>query len=172
MGVHLEADTLLVLPFRPSTTLDNMLATGVAVINYVDDVRVFAGCVTGRRSWPLTAAGAVKAPRLVASLAHAELELLRYEDDPVRPKLYCRVIREEQHGPFRGFNRAQHAVLEAAILVSRLGRLSREKIETELDYLRIGLDKTAGPNEREAWDWLMAAIANFHAAHPDQESVP
>ena len=49
-------------------------------------------------------------------------------------------------------------MLEAAILVSRLHMLPLEKIESEIDYLRIGLDKTAGDKEREAWGWLMAVI--------------
>jgi hypothetical protein len=57
-----------------------------------------------------------------------------------------------------GFNRAQYSVLEAAILVSRLGMLPQEKIDAELDYLKIGLEKTASPKELEAWSWLMAVI--------------
>ena len=48
-----EVDGRVVLaPFRPSTTLDNLLATGCAAVNLTDDVRVFAGCLTGRREWP------------------------------------------------------------------------------------------------------------------------
>ena len=34
----------------------------------------------------------------------------------------------------------------------------REKIESELRYLRIAIDKTAGEAEREAWEWLMQAV--------------
>ena len=169
MGVHLDADRVLILPFRPSTTLDNLQSGQLAVVNYVDDVRVFAGCVTGRRDWPLSPLPSCPVPRLGCALAHAELALQNVEDDPLRPRLHCRVLREEQHRPFRGFNRAQHAVLEAAILVSRLGRLPRQKIQLELDYLRIGLDKTCGPDEREAWNWLMEAITDFYATAGDGE---
>jgi hypothetical protein len=49
-------------------------------------------------------------------------------------------------------------VLEAAILVSRLNLLPIEKIEAEINYLRIGLEKTASEVELEAWGWLMAVI--------------
>ncbi|HLF95882.1 MAG TPA: DUF447 domain-containing protein, partial [Methylococcaceae bacterium] len=57
MGVHEAGEGLLaILPFRPSTTLDNLLETGCAVVNRTDDVRVFAGCLTGRRDWPLAPA--------------------------------------------------------------------------------------------------------------------
>jgi hypothetical protein len=54
-------------------------------------------------------------------------------------------------------------VLEAAILVSRLSMLPREKVDAEIAYLRIAIDKTAGPEEREAWDWLMDAVKQFYA---------
>jgi hypothetical protein len=171
MGVHvLDGGEMLVMPFRPSTTLDNILATGCAVMNYSDDVRIFAGCLTGRRDWPLVDADRVRGKRLTGALAHAELELTRCEDDQTRPRLYCRVVREANHAPFRGFNRAQFSVLEAAILVSRLHMLPRSKIEAELDYLRIGLDKTAGPVEREAWGWLMEKVDAFMAGPPQGDS--
>ncbi len=161
MGVHVLEEEMLVMPFRPSTTLENLLATGQAVLNHTDDVRVFAGCLTGRRDWPLAAAEWVKTPRLADCLAHQELELLRVEDDAIRPRLYCRIVHEANHAPFRGFNRAQFAVLEAAILASRLDRLPWNKIEAELEYLRIGLEKCAGDREREAWGWLMEKIDAF-----------
>ncbi|HYE36880.1 DUF447 domain-containing protein [Methylocaldum sp.] len=168
MGVHVLDDELLIMPFRPSTTLDNVLASRAAVINYTDDVRIFAGCLSGRRDWPLIQAERVPGQRLAETLAHAELELLRWEEDELRPKLYCRVVHEANHAPFRGFNRAQYAVLEAAILVSRLHMLPWDKIESELAYLRIGLDKTAGAKELEAWGWLMDMIEDFKHANPDK----
>jgi len=158
MGVHVVGSEMLVMPFRPSTTLDNLLATGQAVLNHTDDVRVFAGCLTGRRDWPLAESERVRTPRLAGALSHQELELARVEDDPTRPKLFCRVIHEASHAPFQGFNRAQFAVLEAAILASRLDRLPWDKIEAELDYLRIGFEKCAGEREQEAWGWLMEKI--------------
>lgn len=159
MGIREEGDVLVLAPFKPSTTLENVLATGYAVVNYSDDVRIFAGCLTGRRDWPLVPAERIPGVRLAAALAHAELELLRADDDPLRPRLLLRRVHLQNHSPFRGFNRAQAAVLEAAILVSRLHLLPRDKIEAEVKYLTIAVEKTAGPAEREAWDWLMEAIA-------------
>ena len=41
--------------------------------------------------------------------------------------------------------------------------LPLEKIETEIDYLRIGFEKTAGDREVEAWGWLMMVIEKFKA---------
>jgi hypothetical protein len=158
MGLWEVEDLTVLAPFRPSTTLENLLASRVAVVNLTDDVRVFAGCVTGRRDWPTLPARHVAGRVLQGALAHRELELVRVEEDPLRPCCYLRELWQQTHAPFRGFNRAQAAVLEAAILVSRLDRLPPEKIEREIDYLRIAVDKTAGPAEREAWEWLMERV--------------
>jgi len=154
---------LLLQPFKPSTTLENVLATGCAVVNYTTDVRVIAGCLTGRRDWPTLPADRVKGERLVNALAHAELTLARHEDEALRPRLFMAVAHEANHAPFHGFNRAQGAVVEAAILVSRLHLLPAEKVDRELEYLRIAIEKTAGPDEREAWGWLMERVAAFRA---------
>ncbi len=67
------------------------------------------------------------------------------------------------HAPFQGFNRAQAAVIEAAILVSRLQMLPREKVEREIAYLEIAVSKTASAAEEEAWRWLMEPIRAFYA---------
>ena len=163
MGIHVNADDFIILPFRPSTTLNNLLESKTAVLNYCDDVRIFAGCLTGRRDWPLAVAEKVNGHVLQCALAHTEVELVRIEDDPTRPRLFCRAVHTVNHAPFKGFNRAQHSVLEAAILISRLNRLPLEKIESEIDYLRIGLEKTGGDRELEAWGWLMAVIDKFKA---------
>ena len=161
MGIHINGDEIIILPFRPSATLNNLLESKTAVLNYCDDVRVFAGCLTGRRDWPLNLAEKINGQVLQCALAHTEVELVRIEDDSTRPKLFCKGVHTMNHAPFKGFNRAQYSVLEAAILISRLNRLPIEKIESEIDYLRIGLEKTAGDRELEAWGWLMAVIDNY-----------
>jgi hypothetical protein len=160
MGIHTGGDEFIILPFKPSTTLDNLLATSAAVINYCDDVRIFAGCLTGRRDWPLQPAEKITGQVVKGALAHSEVELIRVEEDPTRPKLFCKAVHTVNHAPFKGFNRAQYSVLEAAILISRLNWLPLEKIESECAYLRIGLEKTAGDRELEAWGWIMAVIEN------------
>ena len=161
MGVHVVGDELLIMPFKPSATLNNLLASKNAVINYTDDVRVFAGCLTGRRDWALSPAKKIEGFYLDNALSHSEVELVRTEQDQQRPKLFCRTIHMINHAPFQGFNRAQYSVLEAAILVSRLHMLPLDKIDSELEYLHIGLEKTAGERELEAWGWLMESIETF-----------
>jgi hypothetical protein len=163
MGVREVEGQIILAPFRPSTTLENVLATGFATVNLSDDVRVFAGCLTGRRNWPTLPCAHTHCVRLDGALAHRELRLSRIEEDPERPRLIMDVVHEETHGAFRGFNRAQGAVLECAILVSRLHMLPPEKIDAELKYLQIAIDKTAGPAEHEAWSWLLERIRAFRA---------
>ena len=41
-----DSKKIIISPFKPSTTLDNLMITKKAVINFIDDVRVFAGIVT------------------------------------------------------------------------------------------------------------------------------
>lgn len=167
MGVREESGLLVISPFRPSTTLDHILRERCAVVNYTDDVRVFAGCLTGRWDWPTLPAEEVGCNRLAGALAHSEVVLERVDDDPQRPRMHCREVARIAHGPFRGFNRAQAAVIECAILVSRLHMLPREKIDAELEYLKIAIGKTAGAREQEAWGWLQERIAQFRAQHKE-----
>lgn len=164
IGLIEEGEGLVIAPFRPSTTLDNLQRNPFAVANYTDDVLVFAGCLTGRRDWPTRPAAKVPGAVLAQALTHVELEVVRVTDDALRPRFHCRVVYEEMHAPFRGFNRGQAAVVEAAILVSRLHMLPADKIDREIDYLRIAVDKTAGPREREAWERLMERISVHRAA--------
>ena len=63
---------------------------------------------------------------------------------------------------FIGFNRARHAVLEAAIYATRLHLLERAFIESELVRLQVIVDKTAGPAEQEA----MALIGDYVRTAP------
>ena len=73
IGIIADGDGWIIAPFRPSTTLENLQAVPFAVVNYTDDVRIFAGCLTGRPDWPTVAADKVPVPRLARTLAHAEL---------------------------------------------------------------------------------------------------
>lgn len=167
LGVIVEAPLLVIAPFQPSTTLDNLRRHPFACVNYTTDARVFAGCVSRRqRSWPVLPAARIDGWRLTAALAHSEVEVAEIVEDAQRPRFRCRELHNLTHAPFLGMNRAQAAVLEAAILASRLHMLPRGKIEQELAYLAIAVDKTAGPAEVEAWRWLLDAFAAAGIAVP------
>lgn len=161
LGLHVEGPHLVIAPFRPSKTLENLKREGCAVVNWTTDVRLFAGPVTGRRDWPVVALDTFPGYRLEAAHTHAELKVIKVEEDAQRPRFRCEITCEHTHSPFRGFVRAQAAVVEAAILVTRLHMLPRDKVESELHYLQIAIDKTAGPIEQEAWSWIMARIESW-----------
>jgi hypothetical protein len=170
-GVKYEGDLIIISPYKPSTTLENILATKCAVMNSTDDVRVFAGALTNRHPWQLVQARKIRSSRLADCLAHTELELIEVRDDVVRPKLLMKNVAEFNHKSFTGFNRAQAAVIELAVLVSRLHLLPRAKIENELQYLQVAIDKTAGERELEAWGWLIEKIDHFYSRKIDDPVV-
>ncbi|HIF51289.1 MAG TPA: DUF447 family protein [Thiotrichaceae bacterium] len=171
MGIREEKGLIIIAPFKPSATLENIQRNKSAVVNRIDDVRIFSGCLTGRKDWPLVPTDKVLGKRLQAALSHLELELDSVEDDDLRPRFYLKPVIEVTHSAFKGFNRAQSAVLEAAILVSRLKMLSKEKVEQELEYLTIAIDKTAGENEKIAWQWLMEKIDSFQKETKESETA-
>ncbi len=189
MGVRYPDDaTVVLMPFKPSTTLDNIVTTRAAVLNWITDVRVFAGCVTGRRDWPTVAVEPARVPatngpqadlarntpavRLACALGHVPLALADLHDDPQRPVLRMARGTAVTHAPFTGFVRAQSAVLEGAVLVSRLFMLDDAKVDREFEYLQIAIDKTAGAGELEAWQWLRDAVADHRATRSNEPAKP
>ena len=143
-------------PFAPSRSLDNLSRRGTAVINLCDDVRIFAGCLTGRRDWPTVrlADGSGEA-RLAAANGFYRITATPFGNSPVRPRFCCTVTEAEQLRPFAGFCRAQAAVIEAAILVSRFNRTPARDLEADFQRLGVIIEKTAGAAEFEAWSWIM-----------------
>lgn len=165
-----DDDHWIIAPFKPSGTLDNLREVPFACASHTDDVRVFAGGVTGRKSWPLVPLRNGKVARLADCVSHYELAVTNVIEDADRPRFTCRVETHEQHRAWHGWNRAQAAVIEGAILVSRLHMLPAEKIESEVAYLGIAISKTAGPVEIEAWQWLMERVENWRRTQ--RTSVP
>lgn len=163
-GIREEDGCVIISPYKPSTTLNNILATKVAVMNLTDDVRVFAGALTKKIQFELIPAEKIDGFRLKNTLAHKELKLKKVIEDAQRPQLFMEVVHQAQHHPFKGFNRAQAAVIELAVLTSRLHMLPKERVLQEKTYLQIAMDKTAGEFEWQAWAWLNEKIENFYAS--------
>ena len=125
-GVHLvpfgligEGDDFVLAPFRPSPTIANLDASPFFAASSPRDVRVIAGAVTGRRDWATVACETIPGRRLADSFGHAEFTVAAIADDPTRPRYRGRLLHSAAHAPFIGYNRAQGAVLEAAILSTR-----------------------------------------------------
>jgi hypothetical protein len=162
-GIQMQDGLVIISPYKPSVTLENILASKHAVMNLTDDVRVFAGALTRRKAWMISPAEKVVGYRLTEALAHKELKLVKVNEDNTRPQLFLEIVNEVQHKSFQGFNRAQAAVIELAVLASRLQMLSKQKVLAEMTYLQIAIDKTAGEREVQAWSWLTEKIENFYA---------
>lgn len=163
LGLIADGEHWIIAPFKPSKTLENLRAHPFATASHTDDVRVFAGCVTGRKDWPLVPATKIKCGRLAHCLSHWELQVDDIIEDDLRPRFRCKIIHHENHKAWEGFSRAQAAVLELAVLTTRLKMLPPEKVESELKYLEIAISKTAAPREDEAWSWLMEKITAWRA---------
>lgn len=162
-GLIEDGDGWIIAPFKPSRTFDNLVANPYAVASHPGDVRVFAGCVTGRRDWPTVPADVVKGVRLRDAISHWELSVTGFTEDDLRPRFHCKVTHVGSHAPWGGYNRAEAAVLELAVLTTRLSMLPPEKIDAELAYLEIAISKTAGPRELEAWNWLMERVQAYRS---------
>ncbi|WP_181706950.1 DUF447 domain-containing protein [Chthonobacter rhizosphaerae] len=158
-GLHKDGDAWIFLPFRPSPAIDNVRRHPFLTVSAPSDVRVIAGLLTGRDVVATVPADRIDGVRLQGTTGHMELEAVAFDDHELRPRFRCRVVHEAAHRPFVGFNRAQAAVLEAAILSTRLTMLPREKVDGEMAYLRIAVEKCAGPEEAEAWGWIAEKIA-------------
>lgn len=164
-GVKHEGDLIVISPFKPSKTLDNILASETATMNLTDDVRIFAGALTKRKTWRLQSTNKITGFRLDDCLTHVELKLKSVRDDAERPQLVMEKVETQLHKGFDGFNRAQAAVIELAVLASRVHMLPFEKVQSELKYLQIAIDKTAGERELEAWGWLTEKINQYNTGN-------
>lgn len=170
-GVRERDGQIVIAPFKPSGSLDNLLAQKTATLNLTDDVRVFAGALTGRFDFPLKKSHQINGFYLESALAHRELKLVEVIEDDARPQLLFETVYQTTHAPFKGFNRAQAAVVELAVLVSRLRMLPREKIETEMQYLQIAIEKTAGTREKQAWQWLVSEVKDYYMNQTQQNNT-
>jgi uncharacterized protein len=158
MGVEWGETTIVLKPFLETQTFRNVRDTGVAVVNLTDDVMLFAQGAISSPVFPAGPASAVRGVVLEAACSWRELEVLRIDDTPPRGRIEARVVHQGQRREFLGFNRARHAVLEAAILATRTHLIPMDEIEREYARLQIIVDKTAGPREQEAMAMLTGYV--------------
>lgn len=154
MGVEWSDETIVLKPFLETATYRNVLATGAAVVNLIDDVRVFARAAISNPQYATVPAEAVRGVVLADCCSWRELKVRSIDSTPPRSRIETGVVHRGFRREFIGFNRARHAVLEAAIHATRLHILSREFIESEMQRLQVIVDKTAGAEELEAMSLL------------------
>jgi len=162
MGVEWGEDAIVLKPFLETATYRNVAATGIAVVNITDDVRLFAEAAISNPIYPTVPAAVVRGVVLADCCSWRELEARTIDSTPPRARIETAVVHRGIRREFIGFNRASHAVLEAAIYATRLHILPRDFVERELSRLQVIVDKTAGERELEA----MALLTEFIRSAP------
>ena len=159
MGVEWGEQRIVIKPFRGTRTLRNLRATGAAVVNVTDDILLFSQAALGDPQPPTHPAASVAGAVLDDACSWREVRVEAIDDSAQRARVSTVVVDGGTGREFLGLNRARHAVLEASILASRARMLAAEDIRAELRRLQVLVDKTGGPREREAMEYVIKALA-------------
>jgi hypothetical protein len=162
-----EPESIVLKPFLETATYRNVLATRAAVVNLIDDVRVFAKAAISNPAYQTVPAQAVRGVVLADACSWRELEVTAIDSTPPRSRIDTRTVHRQISREFVGFNRARHAVLETAIYATRVHLLPREFLLGEVERLQVIVDKTAGPREFEA----MALLVEYIRSAPSSPVV-
>ena len=171
IGPDLSMKTFELRPYRSSTTYQNLKARGEGVFHMTDDVLLLAQAAIDE---PLAPAPDLRPARCVAgsilwnSCRYYEFRVTEVDDQEDRARFIAETMAEGRIRDFLGFNRARHAVLEAAILATRTAFLSRSEILGEFARLAVIVAKTGGPVEAAAFRLLHEhVLKNSTTAHLD-----
>ncbi len=150
--------TLVLRPFKTSRTFANLRASGQGVFHVTDDVWLLARAAVGQVDAPTRPADAVHGRVLADACRCYEFRVIDVDEREDRCTLRAEVVVTRRMRDFFGFNRAKHAVVEAAILATRVGLRPRDEILAELDRLVILVDKTGGQQEHRAFAFLRTYV--------------
>jgi len=153
----LEVGSLLELrPFATSRTANNLRQHPEGVLHVSDDVLLLARAAIGPVRPPTLPTTVIRGQRLADACRAYEFALVESACDvsQERLRLPVRVLAVHRQRDFFGFNRAKHAVVEAAILATRTHLLSADFVRAEFERLAVLIDKTGGEQEREAFALL------------------
>jgi uncharacterized protein len=168
MGPRVDADMqrFLLRPFKTAQTYRNLRSHGEGVLHVTDDVLLLARAALGKLDVtpPLLPARKVRGWILADACRAYEFRVLTIDDREDRVSIDVEVVHHESMRDFFGFNRAKHAVVEAAILATRTSFLPLEEIDAEYRKLAVIVQKTGGEQERLAFEFLREYVAK--AAFP------
>jgi hypothetical protein len=151
---------LVLKPFETSQTAGNLVRLPEGVFHLTDDVLLLARIVTGTLAEPPACrpAEAVRGWVLEEACRAYEFRVEEADRSRDRGRLVARVVKRHEGRPFVGFNRARNAVVEGAILVTRLHLLGHEEVARQLRGLKVLVEKTGGTREHEAFRLLEARV--------------
>jgi uncharacterized protein len=154
--VNEELTSFTFRPFRTSTTYANLRDRRQGVLHVTDDVMLIAQGAIGewREAVPMQPARSVNGSVIADACRWYEFEVTALDDSAERTTIDVRVLHVGRGREYFGLNRAKHAVLEGAILATRLHLIPPMEIAAEWRRLTIPIEKTAGKREREAFELL------------------
>jgi hypothetical protein len=154
-------ECLLLRPFRTSQTYANLKEHGEGVLHVIDDVLLLARAAVGPVEPPPALFPAAKVRGFVIQDAcrYYEFRVRALDEREERVRIDAEVVYRGRLRDFFGFNRAKHAVVEAAILATRTALLPLDEIEAEYRKLAVLVEKTGGDQERQAFAFLRATIS-------------
>src|SRR5438105_6084986 len=143
-------------PFSTAQTYRNLKAHGEGVLHVSDDVLLLAKAAIGAVAPlpQLVPATHVHGFVLADACRYYEFRVVSLDDREERTTIDAEVVHAARLRDFFGFNRAKHAVVEAAILATRKHLLPAAEIAAEYRRLAVLVEKTGGTQEREAFQLL------------------
>ena len=153
---------LLLRPFQPSTTFHNLATTRCGVFHVVDTVDIIAQAAIGRLEEipAVERAVSVDGFRLRDCCRWFEFTVDSVDASEARSQMPSTIVHRGETRPFFGFNRARHAVLETAILATRLHLLPRQHVLDMMNFLAPAVEKTGGSEEKCSFAMLQEFILN------------
>jgi hypothetical protein len=154
--VDAEFNWLLLRPYRSSTTFQNLKRRGEGVLHVTDDVEMLARAAVGQLH-PLPQmipAPSINGVILADACRWYAFRVHSLDDRDERTRILAQVVDRGTLREFFGFNRAKHAVVEAAILATRIPLLDPQHIRNEFDRLAVLVDKTGSHQEHRAFAFL------------------
>ncbi|MFO0802619.1 MAG: DUF447 family protein [Gemmataceae bacterium] len=163
MGPRVDVDfsRFTLRPFPTSGTYRNLRRHPEGVIHVTDDARLIAKAALGAVDPlpPWEPARTVKGFVLGDACRWYEFRVTSIDDSTERVTIETDVLHTGRGRDFFGFNRAKHAVVEAAILATRMHLIPHSEIAAEFAKFRIIVNKTGGEAEHEAMDFLESRLA-------------
>jgi hypothetical protein len=178
VDTDLNMEQFILRPYRTSTTYANLKARGEGVLHVTDDVLLLARTAIGTAVNPPPAtrpADMVAGVILLDACRFYEFRVIELNDHEDRTRIVVETVARGRHRDFFGFNRAKHAVVEAAILATRTAFLPLEDLLLEFRRLEVLVQKTGGPSEQSAFQLLYEHLREAAAQRgldPDLRPAP
>ena len=148
-------------PFQSSTTFQNLKRSGEGVFHVTDDALLIARTAIGRvTDAPTFPAEHVKGRVISGCCRYVEFRVVEFDASAERARFIVEAVHQRTLRDFFGFNRAKHAIIEAAILATRTDFLDLNEVWREYAKIQQIVTKTGGRAEQDALDLLRVRVSD------------